>query len=497
MVDKLNSPIKTKNEKYGVKKIRYKTLFLSFALLCLLLSTFTSSVTAQDSVEEESAQVAVAIDGDIPSISNENWTSVNLILYDQFGISWAKLSQFPKVLVRVIWPITLGPFVRRFTGFTSIELYPEIIEGDPTGWEVRMNKSVVEEADQGRVYKRTLEVQTNRLAVDYSVIIAIKIVRKDVWGDVAGISYAYIPVKSSPFNYLELKSVNPSIKASPKSIVYFQVDITNKGYYEDIFQFDIKSDDDLLGIANEQSIDIKPGETKRISIGVLTKETFYDPGTPHVIDIYVYSTGDPTKTKVGSVIIITEGFYISPLVGIILAPIIIFLIIIYLLFFYLKTKKDKELYGKPEKPWNIPEEKTHLDELKQKNKEAYEKERLMMEDEYKSTMLWYENYRAAMKRTTQKPKLKEKISTLKNKLFKKLKRKKVKQPKEKEKQPKKEKEKKVEKTIKEEKVKETPEIVKEQYKTIQKKSEEMQRRKEKALLKIKHAQEKQKRKIKK
>ncbi len=229
----------------------------------------------------------------------------------------------------------------------------------------------------------------------------------------------------------------------------------------------------------------------------MTNERFYDPGTPHIIDIYAYSTGDPTTTLIGSVVLITEGFYISPLIGLILIPIIIILIIIYFIFFYLKQKREKELYGKPEKPWTIPVEKKHLEELKQKDKEAYEKERLMMEDEYKSAMLWYNGYRQSIRQEKQKGKLKQLNSKVTG-FFKKPEKKKEKS-KEKEKQPKKEKKpvEKVEKPIKEEKVKETPEIVKEQYKTIQEKSEEMQRRKEKALLKIKHAQEKQKRKIKK
>jgi len=314
-----------------VNQIKYRTLSLSFVLLCIALSIFSPSVISQESDEMESAQLAIAIDGEIPSISNENWTSINLILYDEFGISWDRIKTIPKIFPKFIWVFTIGPFVRRFTGYTSLELIPEIIEGDPNGWEVRIPESVVSEADQGRVYKRVLEVKTNKLAINYSVTIGIKILRRDVWGEVAGISYAYIPVKASPFNYLDVKSVSPIIKAAPKSIKYFQIDITNKGYYEDIFLFDIKSEDGLVGIPNEQAIDIKTDETKRVSVGVLTKETIYDPGTPHVLDIYAYSIGDPTKTKVGSVVLITEGIYISPLILIIAAPVIVILAVIYLI----------------------------------------------------------------------------------------------------------------------------------------------------------------------
>jgi len=481
-------------------------VIFSFVLFSILLLLIPQSVTSQDSSETESAQVAISIDGSLPSVSNENWTSVDIILYDQFGIDWDYLIT-PKSeggagiklwQMKLVWPITLRmPDVGRFLGHTSIELNAKIV-GDNSGWEVHIPENVIVDANPGKIYNRTIKVKTNKLAADYSATVEVEIRRIDLWGQVCGISYTYIPVKASPFNFLTIKSVKSTIKAAPKSVAYFQIDITNEGYYEDIFQFDIKSNDGLTGIANEQTIDLKTGETKRVTIGILTNDKFYDPGTPHTIDIYAYSTGDPTPTLVGSVILITEGFYISPLIGIILAPIIILLIIIYFIFFYLKQKKDRELFGKPEKPWNIPIERRHLEELKQKDKEAYEKERLMMEDEYKSAMLWYDSYRQSIKQEKQIEKSKQ-FNSKENEFFKKPENKKVKPEKKvekpKEKKPVKKVEKPKEKKV--EKPKETPEIVKEQYKAIQKRSAESERRKQIALEKIKRAQEKQKIKIKK
>ncbi len=280
----------------------------------------------------------MSIDGDLPSISNENWTSINLILYDQFGINWERLSGiFPEWYMKLVWPFTLGKHVSRFLGYTSIELYPEIIEGNPDGWQTRIvGSSSIDEADQGRIYRKTLEVKTDKLAIDYSVTIGLKIVRKDVQGGIAGISYAYIPVKANPFNYLELNAVSPIVKAPPKSIASFEVDITNRGYYEDTFQFKIIGDDGIIGIPTEQAINIKIGETKRIHISILTEEKFFDPGTSHNINIYVFSSKDPNKILVGSVILITEGFFVSP---IILMAIIIILIILFFIYFLYKFLK--------------------------------------------------------------------------------------------------------------------------------------------------------------
>jgi len=346
-----------------------------------MFSMISQSVTSQDTSDTESAQVALTIDGKLPPISNENWTRINITLHDQFGIDWERFITpkseggvgFPIWYMKLVWPFQLRmPDIGRFLGYTSIELNAKMID-DSAGWEVHIPENVITNANPGKKYKKTIDVKTNTLGADYSATIEIEIIRIDVWGESCGVTYVYIPVKASPFNFLTIKSVKSTIIASPKSVAYFQIDITNDGYYEDIFQFDIKSNDGLTGIANEQTIDLKTGETKRVTIGILTEEKFFDPGTSHTIDIYAYSTGDPTPTKVGSVILITEGFYISPLVGIILAPIIIILLIIYLIFFYRKQKKEQELFGKPQKPWNIPIERKHLEELKQKDKEAYEK----------------------------------------------------------------------------------------------------------------------------
>ncbi|MCX6666271.1 MAG: hypothetical protein NT038_09520 [Euryarchaeota archaeon] len=79
---------------------------------------------------------------------------------------------------------------------------------------------------------------------------------------------------------------------------------------------------------------------------------------------------------------------------------------------------------KPEKPWKIPEEQQHLQELKRTDKKAYEQERIMMEDDYKSALLWYEGYRKSLRKKPKekkpKKKQKEKPKTLISTFFKKL-----------------------------------------------------------------------------
>jgi len=50
------------------------------------------------------------------------------------------------------------------------------------------------------------------------------------------------------------------------------------------------------------------------------------------------------------------------------------------------------MFGKPDKPWNLPEERKYLEKLKEKDKEEYNNVLKMMRDEYKSALLWYKSY---------------------------------------------------------------------------------------------------------
>jgi len=486
---------------------------ISILLFCFLLIN-SLSVIVQAEIEEPAEIIATidTTDNKIPPIKVSEWTSINITVKDAFGINWADLSSRLPIRANYIWKI-IHPDWRPFLGFTSLRFEPEIIEGNPKGWELKPLPTI-SNADQGKIYNLTLQVRTNDISVDYSVVIGIKVTRVNVYGEDFGTSYIYIPVKASSLNNIKMDTTLSTKEVPPHSHTHFDVTVKNFGYYKDMFQLEFINDGDLKVAASGQVFVLNPGESQNIRISVLTPEKIYDFGTPNAIEVYATSTSDPNPVLLGTIVVITKGAYISPLTGIILAPMITILILIY----FRKQKKEQELFGKPQKPWNIPIERKHLEELKQKDKEAYEKERLMMEDEYKSAMLWYDSYRQSIKQEKQIGKSKQ-FNLKVNEFFKKPEDKKEKpeekkpikkqkdktensyskffsKSEKKEKQPEKEKkpEKKVEKPKekKEEKPKETPEIVKEQYKAVQKRSAESERRKQIALEKIKRAQEKQK-----
>jgi len=71
---------------------------------------------------------------------------------------------------------------------------------------------------------------------------------------------------------------------------------------------------------------------------------------------------------------------------------------------------------RPDKPWEIPEEKAYLDKLKKTDEEKYNEILKMMHEEYKSALLWYKYYIDATIKKIREEKNKEKIKKKSEKL---------------------------------------------------------------------------------
>jgi hypothetical protein len=358
------------------------------------------NVFAQSS-DGEPAEIVAEIPDTIPSIQVSNWTSINMTIIDASGINWTKFQEQFLFFAKVIWPIS-HPSWRPYLGYTSLRFEPEIISGNTEGWHLDITPSSVSETTTGYHHPLVLRARTDDSAVDYSVVVGIKCTRYDTFSEPMGESIIYIPLKAAPANFIEIGQQSDTTRyASPKSMVYFDLSIKNTGYYKDTFQFDIETENDLLGLFEQQVVTMDPGETKQLTVGILTPEKMFDPGTPNQIRLYVKSSGNNSRTLIGNFVVMTQGMYLSPIIGLIAAPIIIFIILIYLFFYIIKDRKERELYGKPDKPWLIPEEKKYLDELKEKDKKQYSEVMSMMRDEYTSALLFYESYKDTINRNVE------------------------------------------------------------------------------------------------
>jgi hypothetical protein len=201
--------------------------------------------------------------------------------------------------------------------------------------------------------------------------------------------YVDILVKVKPYHKVVIDS--PKImQLNPNDIAAIPIKLTNIGNYKDTIGFRVVSNNKKIEITDPVDVTIKPMETKDTIIGVGAQPNLIDFGTLHNIKIQAYSLSDPNVT-IGEqeVILKTSGIYISGYSFMLILGSLLLLIII---FFYLYSKNKVNIdIEKPDKPWNLPEEKEYLDKLKKKDKNKFDEILKQMYQEYQSSILWY-NY---------------------------------------------------------------------------------------------------------
>ena len=223
--------------------------------------------------------------------------------------------------------------------------------------------------------------------------------------------YVDILVKVKPFHAAKIEALPPE-KLTPNEITSIPVLVENQGNYNDTFNFRIRSETGYpLTLTNNGTITLGPGEQGQALIGVAVAPNILDTGTLHSIIIEIYSAEQPNTSIVTQRIFLeTKGFYFSEQNSVYSIGFGFFILFGLFLLIYWGRKVSGKNSKKPEKPWKIPEEQQHLQELKRTDKKAYEQERIMMEADYKSALLWYEGYRKSLRKKPKekKPKKKQK-----------------------------------------------------------------------------------------
>ena len=201
---------------------KLKNLIISIVLFSATILSCLQVPAQEESDESAEAEINAFVDGEIPSIRVTEWTPVNFTIVDRCGINWSMFKQkffntetlrnkSKNVCNRFLWSTKIYGFpqpIQMFLGYTSLRLEPEIIQGDPRGWFLRVNRSTIANTTTGFVHKIMLEAKTDDSAVDYAVVIGIKCTRYDTFGGTFGekdapMSYIHIPVKASPLNYVK------------------------------------------------------------------------------------------------------------------------------------------------------------------------------------------------------------------------------------------------------------------------------------------------------
>ena len=311
---------------------------------------------------------------------------------------------------------------------------------------------------------------------------------------IAQTTYIDIMVKINRFHLAKI-TPPPPIEIRPNQLVSIPIEIQNLGSHVDSFNFEVNTTADTgIKVSAPPTITLAPGEIGHTSIEVASSLRFHNPGTVQSINIKAYSVYQPEKTFNSTIILTTRGIYISETSWVYLIVFWTIILVGVAIFFYRVRRKLEKICKKPEKPWDLPEEKKHLEKLKKENKEKYIKTLQMMREEYISALLWYRSYQKAMIKKIYKkkisPELSRRIFSRFNSMYKQVFKKKEKEPVVKTKK----KERKIPSKIVELK-KQPLEVIKTLADKVKKKAERNE--KERIVLRIQREQQKQQKKIRK
>jgi hypothetical protein len=323
----------------------------TLVLTTILFLIFIINIQLKCLIAEE-AEINAFIEksGELPSIKLNKWVPIKIIIKDSFGMNWTDFQErFFNFNLPVkywffskLWDILFskgGRPVKSFLGYTSLRFTPEIISSNPEGWYARITPNSIGNTTTGIINNITLELKIDEAPIDYSIIVRINCSRYDTFGKFYGTSYINIPVKAQPNYFIKMELSKEKDYSGLNEIKHFQIKLTNKGFYKDTYFFYFDHSNEIICNVDNQVIVLEPRETKTVNMNVLSPVKIIDFGTPYVIDVYTSSIGDNSSKLIGSYVLITRGFHISPLVVIIAIPILIFLIIVVVvLFFYFKSK---------------------------------------------------------------------------------------------------------------------------------------------------------------
>lgn len=163
------------------------------------------------------------------------------------------------------------------------------------------------------------------------------------WGNLSGTVFTNkrdvdVLVNIKPYNSVRFDAV-PIKNIEPGKIASIPISLENLGNYNDTFNFRVADESNGVIISNPVSITLKPGEVKNTLLAVATPLNPIDTGTIHKVEIQAYSIDKPNTTIAKRTVLIqTQGIYISELSITLL--VIIVLILLFIGVLYLQRRKN-------------------------------------------------------------------------------------------------------------------------------------------------------------
>lgn len=199
----------------------------------------------------------------------------------------------------------------------------------------------------------------------------------------------------------------PYITVGQREIATQSVVIWNRASLPRSFTFEVGQNDCALLVNPPGTTTLGGYERKVVPFQVVgPEEHIWYQGSSCSYGMVVRAQDNPENPQTASIPVRVQGFYIDPTYLFWAAALAAALFVLVLLVRRYKEKREEGRLGKPQKPWLIPVERLYLDALKRKDPRAwYTVRHYLMEDEYRSSLLWYKAYKAATKGDRKKERL--------------------------------------------------------------------------------------------
>jgi len=358
-------------------------------ILLPIIYSNTEIITADDN-DIPILEAELFILDDIPLFEFGEESTIGL-RFNQSGFNWTFQNSKGFFYSKLFLPLRF-PSLRYLLGYNSVVFEAEVI-GNPLGWEAWVSPSSVTYFTGNSSAEMNLHVKVSRPTTANTATIRIKYTAYSGGSNIMGTSSTDVLVSVKQYHLAEVNPLYQHKEVSPNTVDYFPIEVTNRGNYEDTFDFKVSNESNgFLGLVSGQ-LTLKPGEIGQISIMVLTPYVYlYDFGTQTSINISAYSVYEPSKKFSASISITSKGFLISELFLLTITIIILTIIFIYFIPNIIIDKRRIQIYGKPDKPWKLPNEEKYLQELRKGDRKQYNKIKNMMKDEYQSSLLWFKDY---------------------------------------------------------------------------------------------------------
>jgi hypothetical protein len=211
----------------------------------------------------------------------------------------------------------------------------------------------------------------------------------------------------TPGFYTFVATVKDTLLLKPREPGAIRVEIQNLGLFETLYDLEIVENTCNMAAVAPRNVHAGPKETITAVVELRSpwQEKWWYLSENCSLGIRIYPTGGADQFS-SNVVATVQVQGQSVLHAEKLFPYVALACLVLLVFFLLARRKqrvEEEILGKPQKPWTIPVEVLYLRALRQKDQRAwYVVRHYLMEDEYRSSLLWYKSYKKQTKGSRKK-----------------------------------------------------------------------------------------------